>query len=120
MLMIKYGLISQDVHQQTYLELNDKMTSDDSFQCLATTSIKLLPGFSYVPEKGNDMSLEIDRYSVFPPVEGEHGGIDAADNGVVGTLSGTFNMSNTGAAVYSVKIETPDAIGGLKPNLSLV
>ena len=120
MLMIKYGLISQDVYQQTYLELNDKMTSDDSFQCLATTSIKLLPGFSYVPEKGNDMSLEIDRYSVFPPVEGEYGGIDATDNGVVGTLSGTFDMSNTGAAVYSVKIETPDAIGGLKPNLSLV
>lgn len=119
-LLISYNLFSQSVYQQTNLELNEEMNSGESYQCLATTSIKLNPGFCYMPDKGNDLSLEIDRYSVLPPVEGCYGGVGSGDNGVVGALPGTFGVSNIGAAVYSIKIETPPAIGNMKPELSLV
>ena len=117
---MSYNLFSQDVYQQTNLELNEEMSSGESYQCLATTSIKLNHGFSYMPDKGNELSLEIDRYSVLPPTEGYYGGVDSGGNGVVGALQGTFGVSNTGAAVYSIKIETPPAIGNMKPELSLV
>lgn len=120
MLLMSYDLFPQDLYQQTYLELNEEMNSDESYRCIATTSIKLHPGFCYMPEKGNDMSLNIDRYSVLPPTEGYYGGVYSGDDGVVGSLPGTFSVSNTGAAVYSIKIETPAAIGNIKPNLSLV
>ena len=83
-MLISYNLFSQSVYQQTNLELNEEMNSGESYQCLATTSIKLNPGFCYMPDKGNDLSLEIDRYSVLPPVEGCYGGVGSGDNGVVG------------------------------------
>lgn len=119
-MLMSYDIFSQEVYQQTYLELDDVMNSQKSYLCRATSSIKLLPGFAYNPGRGKSMNMEIDRYSVFPPTEGMYGGTSTSDNGVVGTLSGTFDVSNTGAAVYSIKIETPAAIGTLKPELSLV
>lgn len=119
-LLISYGVFSQDIYQQTYLELDDVMNPQKSYVCRATSSVKLLPGFSYNPGSGKSMNIELDRYSVLPPTEGIHGGMNPSDDGVVGALPGVFNVSNSGAAVYSVKIETPAAIGALKPDLSLV
>lgn len=119
-LLISYGVFSQDVYQQTSLELDDVMNPKKSYVFRATSSVKLLPGFSYNPESGKNMNVEIDRYSVFPPTDGIYGGANPSDDGVVGALSGVFNVSNNGAAVYSVKIETPVAKGALKPDLSLV
>lgn len=113
-------IISQEIVQQTYVELDDVMDPRESYLCQATTSIKLFPGFSYKPINGNDMVMEIDRYSVLPPSEGIYGGINQNDTGVVGALSGTFAVNNMGAAVYSIKVDVPDAIGTIKPNLSLI
>ncbi len=119
-LLMSLRLFSDNMYQQTNLEFDNEMSPKESYMCTATTSIKLLPGFSYKPEKGKSMTLEIDRYSVLPPEEGVYGGVLQNDSGVVGALSGTFNVSNNGAAVYSINIETPPAIGNMKPNISLV
>ena len=109
---------SQEIYQQTHLELDDALNADLSYVCQATTSIKLLPGFNYKPHRNKDMHLEIDRYSVFPPYEGYYGG--TTNGGVVGTLPGSFSVSNTGAAVYSIDLKLPNAIGTMLPKLSFV
>ena len=119
-LLMSPRLFSDNLYQQTYLEFDDEMNPEKSYMCKATTSIKLLPGFIYKPKNGESMKLEIDRYSVLPPDEGVYGGVFQNDIGVVGALPGTFNTSNSGAAVYSINIETPPAIGSMKPNLSIV
>ena len=118
-LLISYVVYPQENYQQTKLELDKQMNSQESYNCMATTSIRLLPGFAYRPVNDKNMTLKIDRYSVFPPMEGYCDGTYSSDNGVVGTLKSEFEVSNTGAAVYSIKIEMPDAIAGLTPNLSI-
>ena len=56
---------SQEIYQQTALELKDVLDNDKSYLCKATTSIELLPGFVYCPCSNKEMSLSIDRYSIF-------------------------------------------------------
>ena len=119
-MLMTTDVFSQNVCQESCLELSDVMSSQESYLCQATTSITLFPGFGYKPSRDNSMILEIDRYSVFPPTDGYCGGMSSDDDGVVGSLGGAFEVSNTGAAVYSIKIEVPDAIGMVKPELSLV
>ncbi len=111
---------SQEIYQQTDMELDSAFDERKSYLCQATSSIELLPGFVYEPDLNKDMFLEIDRYSVFPPNNEMFGGVYNGDYGAVGSMPATFNVSNTGAAVYSIDIQLPAALGGLKPNLSLV
>ena len=120
MTVISVNLLSQEVLQQSSLELDNMMESGESFVCQATKTIELLPGFSYIPEKNESMILEIDRYSVFPPSEGRVGGVLPNDDGVVGSLPGDFSMSGTGAAVYSIDLNLPKAVGNMVPQISLV
>lgn len=42
-----------------------------------------------------------------------------AQNESVGTPKGNFTVSPTGAAVYSIKIDTPQGIGGLQPKIEI-
>ncbi len=115
------SIVAQELFQQSNIELDTKLQNDKTYLCQATTSIKLLPGFAYTPTKGNNMSLEIDRYSVFPPNDGYCGGDQFNDEGgVVGTLSGDFAVSNSGGAIYSIDIQLPSAIGTMMPQLALV
>ena len=120
MLFVSLIAFSQDKYQQSSLELSESMSPEESYVCRATKTIKLLPGFSYSPEKDKNMILEIDRFSVFPPAEGYTGGSLPTDDGVVGSLSGNFNVSGTGAAVYSIDLNLPKAVGDLIPKMSLV
>ena len=113
-------VFAQDIYQQTHIELNTALDDAKSYACQATSSIKLLPGFEYKPDKMNSLSLEIDRYSVFPPTDGYYCGEAGMSDGVVGSLPSSFNISNTGAAVYSVDMKLPDAIGNMTPSLSFV
>lgn len=119
LVLIMSNIYSQEIYQQTHLDLKDVMDGDLSYVCRATTSIKLLPGFEYKPNKTKSMNLEIDRYSVFPPDEGYLGGV-SNNNGVVGSLPSSFNISNTGAAVYSIDLKLPNAIGTMMPKISFV
>ena len=81
--MISYVVYPQENYQQTKLELDKQMNSQESYNCMATTSIRLLPGFAYRPVNDKNMTLKIDRYSVFPPMEGYCDGTYSSDNGVV-------------------------------------
>ena len=38
----------------------------------------------------------------------------------VGAIPGNFQVSNMGAAVYTVPVECPDGVNGMKPELSFV
>ena len=120
MLFVSSIAFSQDKYQQSSLELSESMSPEESYVCRATKTIKLLPGFSYSPEKDKNMILEIDRFSVFPPAEGYTGGSLPTDDGVVGSLPSDFNISGTGAAVYSIDLNLPKAVGDLIPKMSLV
>ena len=120
LLLIGSDVFSQEIYQQTHIELDEVLNENESYECQATTSIKLLPGFQYKPNKTNSLNLEIDRYSVFPPCDGYYGGVTNEDDGVVGTLPGSFNISSTGAAVYSIDLKLPNAIGTMMPKISFV
>ena len=114
------NVCSQEIYQQTNIELGEVLNESESYLCQATTSIKLLPGFMYRPNKTKSLSLEIDRYSVFPPDDGYYGGVANDDDGVVGALPASFCVSNTGAAVYAIELKLPNAIGTMIPKLSFV
>ena len=114
------NICSQEIYQQTHLKLNDMMDCDLSYVYQATTSVNLLPGFEYKPNKTKSMNIEIDRYSVYLPIDGYCGGGTNGDDGVVGTLPSSFSVSNTGAAVYSIDLKLPNAIGTMMPKFSFV
>lgn len=119
LMLLSVRLDSQEVYQQTTIELNDVLDGNVSYQCQATRTIELSPGFAYKPVSGNGMSLEIDRYSVFPPMEGVYGGNDGNEECVVGSIPGVLNVGTTGAATYSVDIQLPPALGGMIPKLTI-
>ena len=52
--------------------------------------------------------------------EGIFGGFEQEDDGVVGAIGGTVNVSALGGATYSIPILIPDGIKGVQPNLSVV
>ena len=118
-LVLPTEVVSQDIYQQTTIELNDVFDDEKSYLCQATSSIELLPGFSYAPTSNNEMSLSIDRYSVYPPSDGVYGGNDIDENCVVGSIPGVLNVGSTGAANYSIDIQLPQALGGMTPKLSM-
>ena len=120
LLLMLMKVHSQELYQQTSIELNDYLNDGKSYSCQATSSIELLPGFGYCPKLDNDMMLEIDRYSMFPPENDTYGGCISGDDGVVASLPANFVLGNTGAAVYSIDIELPKALGVMTPKLALV
>ncbi len=120
MLLLSVKVNSQEVYQQTTIELNESLDNSMSYLCQATSSIELLPGFDYNPSTNNKMLLGIDRYSVYPPIEGIYGGnLNSNDEGVVGSVPGIINVASTGAATYSVDIQLPQALGGMTPELAI-
>lgn len=56
---------------------------------------------------------------VFPPSEGETGGPNPEDNGVVGAIPGGISVGSNGAVSYQIPIEALPGINGMKPNMSL-
>ena len=108
------------LYQQIDLVVDDKVPEDKSVVYEASTSIKVLPGFYCNPIKDNSVSLTINRFGVFPPDEGIIGGPPMSDkDGVVGALPGELNVSDMGAAVYSIPIIMPDGIGDMTPKLAI-
>ncbi len=93
---------------------------------VAREEISLKPGFAYKSSPGNEFTAKIDPMLLFPPTENTYidrnGDITTspAQGAVVGSASGTFDVSPTGAATYSIQIEVPPGIQGMQPNISLV
>ena len=119
MMLIASALCAQ-TYQQTNIELDSEIPKDKSIVYEASTSIKLLPGFCGKPINGHYIAFSIDRYGVFPPEEGLLGGPPISNkDGVVGALPGELNISDLGAAIYSIPIMMPDGLGNMTPQIAV-
>jgi RHS repeat-associated protein len=114
---------------------------DGNKNYVAREYIHLVPGFRYRAMPGNStgnssslraigykttFNAKIDQTLLFPPTENTYAKEDgtittsSTEGAVVGNLSGAFDVSPSGAAIYSVPIECPPGIQGMQPNISLV
>lgn len=108
------------LYQQADMELNSMVSDDQSVVYEASTSIKVLPGFYCNPVNENSVLLSVNRYIVVPPDEGMVGGPPmSAREGVVGALPGNLNVSDMGAAVYTIPIMMPSGIGDMTPEIAI-
>ena len=106
--------------QQTNIELDSEIPKDKSLVYEASTSIKLLNGFHCNPNQNKSVVFSIDRFGVFPPDEGFTGGpATSSQDGVVGALPGELNVSDLGAAIYSIPIMMPHGIGKMTPEIAV-
>lgn len=92
---------------------------------MARDSIRLLPGFSYKAQGNQTFLAGIDAGLIFPPAATylrADGSLspDPTQGGVVGSIPGSFALSATGGATYSIPIECPAGINGMQPSISLV
>lgn len=120
--LMAFGVQGQEVVTGTDIVMSDTHQSGGHYQYEATSSILLNPGFDYSAGLGGEMGLRINRYGMVTPDDGllSVGGTTAGEaGGVVGSLPGTLDVSSTGAACYSVPIQMPDGIGGLKPQIAV-
>jgi len=87
--------------------------------------VRLQPGFSFSASSGNFFNARIDPNLDFTqPNNPDPGSFifvnPPAQTSSVGSISGQFAVSPTGAASYSIPIEIPLGINGMQPNISLV
>lgn len=107
-------------HEDENFSLNTTLNSNISYHYTASSRIDLNPGFSYAPVRGKSALFEIDPMMVVPPSTGITGGPNpTVDNGVVGAIGGTVNVSALGGAVYSIPIEVLPGKDGMQPSLSV-
>jgi RHS repeat-associated protein len=107
-------------HGEHYYYLSRALNSETDFHYTANSHITLASGFSSNPTNGHEVLLDIDSYDISPPIDGITGGhTNNNTNGVVGTLGGKVDVSLLGGAVYTIPIELPDGLGGIKPQLSI-
>lgn len=113
-------VIAENHRQQTEFELNEQLLGLESYRFEASSYIKLLDGFKYTPENKFSSRFVINRYGVFPPDAGFYGGPSTTYNdGVVGALPGSLNVSDIGCAIYSIPIQLPKGIGDMAPDLAI-
>ena len=65
-------------------------------------------------------TIDAQQLEVNPPTSGLYGGLNDDEDGVVGTIGGTVDVSALGGATYSIPIQVPASTGNIQPNLSLV
>ncbi|MCK9236020.1 MAG: FG-GAP-like repeat-containing protein, partial [Acholeplasmataceae bacterium] len=103
--------------------LNHKLTGSQHYRASQFIEMGInegnATGFEYNAISSNEFKAEIDPFMVFPPVEGELGGPNAGDQGIVGSIDGVFDVSDLGAATYTIPIKLPMGVGGTVPPLSL-
>ena len=119
-LMFAVTLAHGQTYEQTNFVLNEAVPTNNLVVYEASTSIKLIDGFSCDPAKNKSVRLFINRFGVFPPDEGFLGGPPTSDHdGVVGALPGELSISDFGGAVYSIPIFMPNGIGSMTPHISV-
>lgn len=100
--------------------LFNTLNSEQDHHYTANSYIALITGFKSEPSKGHEVILDIDSYGVFPPERGITGGSDLNNGGgVVGSLGGMVDVGLLGGALYSIPIDLPSGLGGMKPELSI-
>lgn len=111
------GTVGQTLHQDEYFILDEEVTGNHIYE--ARDSIKLRSGFHTSSVNDQSFHANINPYLVFPPEDGENGGPEPEDDGVVGTIPGKFKVTNTGAATYKIPLELPKGRSGMKPQISI-
>lgn len=118
----------------TYMYLLDSsgmlLTENDNYngdgQCHSPDNSfiqrELESGTYYIVSEGNSDNGEITTNITgfitefdYPDFPNEY----SSEQEIVGSLSGSFDVSSTGAAIYNIPIECPVGVGGLQPSLSL-
>ena len=100
--------------------LTSTLDSGQDYHITANSHIILDKGFKAEPKDGHEVLLDVDAFRLFPPTIGTTGGSSSNNaNGVVGTLGGTIDVNLLGGAVYTIPIDLPDGLGGMKPQLSV-
>lgn len=108
------------VRGEHYYYLSRALNAEIDYHYTANSHITLAPGFSANPKNGHAVILDINSYDISPPVQGITGGsIYNNSDGVVGTLGGKVDVGLLGGALYTIPIELPDGLGGIKPQLSI-
>ncbi len=115
-----YGQTKDITKTGVSFTLDQPLDPDDVFDYTATEFVNLTGDFGYEPYSGNWFHAISDPLMVIPPGEGETGGPNPDDDGVVGTTGGSFQVSNTGQATYTIPLEFPGGVAGMTPDLSLV
>lgn len=108
--------ISFDLDQ----ELNTSMhyIASDYINCLPNGT----SGFSFTAGTGMEFTAEIDPFLVFPPDEGDEQGdpiFGDYEDLFVGETPGSFNISPTGAVLYTVPLKLPEGINEMIPSLAI-
>lgn len=116
LLIVGSGIMAQASH---HLILSELICCDQNLHFFANNYILLEPGFKVEPNYGFDVLIDIDAFDVDPPASGIYGGPSSQDNGVVGTLGGSIDVGALGSATYTIPIELPDGLGGMKPQLCI-
>lgn len=93
---------------------------------IARDYISLEDNFTYTATEGDSFTAEVNPSLLFP----SSGNTYATENGVittnpslgavVGSLSGNFDVTQTGGATYNIPIACSPGINGVQPNISLV
>ena len=110
-------LVAKAEHSYT---LWNALDSGQDYHYTANSHITLSDGFMAEPKDGHEVLMDIDAYAIFPPESGVTGGTPQNNtNGVVGALGGTVDVSMLGGAVYTIPIDLPEGLGGMKPQLGI-
>lgn len=110
-------LVAKAEHSYT---LWNTLDSGLDYHYTANSHITLSDGFMAEPKDGHEVLMDIDAYAIFPPESGVTGGTPQNNaNGVVGSLGGTVDVSMLGGAVYTIPIDLPEGLGGMKPQLGI-
>ena len=106
-------------HEGESFSLNSTLNSNKNYHYTASDSIVFKSGFNYTPLSGKKSLFEIDPMVIYPPTDGYTGGPNVNDNGVVGSIGGTVNISALGGAIYSIPIDVLPGKDGIQPALSI-
>ena len=110
-------VIAKAEHSYTLRKVLD---SGQDYHYTANSHITLDDGFMAEPKKGHEVLMDIDAYAIFPPEDGITGGTPQNnEHGVVGALGGTVDVSLMGGAIYTIPIDLPTGLGGMKPQLGI-
>ncbi len=117
-------VVPQTVNEAENFNLSTTESGDVIYR--AKEYVKLSPGFSYTANSTNSLVATADQRLLFPPGDATYltpNGIITTNpslGGVVGNISGSFDVSPSGAATYNIPIECPAGINDMQPNISLV
>jgi RHS repeat-associated protein len=112
-LLMLYSTLQAEQH----LCLSEALPGETSRYFSATDHILLLPGFQAEPSGTHYVKILIDPYDATPPMNDMYGGPEPGDNGVVGSVKGSIDVSALGAATYTIPLKLPSGLGGLAPGI---